>query len=148
MAIPASTIGDYFMIPEAIVAGKPKSGYTAALGHLVVEDTTVPNGYDRAAANENPIGIVVSINGNPSNGTLSIARFIQGVSNITLEYIGTDPAIGQTMEAGSTPGFGTLTVTDRDVVELDNTNGNLLVRKVDTSAKTVVVERVTITRTP
>lgn len=146
MALPFSTAGDYFMIPEALVAGKPKSGYTAVVGDLVIRDTSIANGWDRCAANENPGGIVVSINS--SNGTISVAEFVIGISTIRLEYIGTDPALGQTMEAGSTPAKGTTTITDRDVVELDNTNGNLLVRAVDTSAKTVVVERIAITRTP
>jgi hypothetical protein len=146
MALPHSTTGDYFRIPEAMMAGKPKSGYTPAVGHLVVEDATLTDGYDRAAANENPIGIIISTNG--GNGTISVARLIPGVSTIRLEYIGSNPSIGQTMEAGSTPAFGTVTITDRDVVELDNTNGNLRVLAVDTSAKTVVVERVAITRTP
>jgi len=146
MAIPILTAGDNFMHGNNILPGIPKSGYTAVLGHLVIRDTSLANGWDRCAANENPEGIVVSINS--SNGTLSIAEFRIGESTIRLEYIGTAPALGQTMEAGSTPGLGTVTITDRDVVELDNTNGNLLVRYVDTTNKVVVVERIAITRLP
>lgn len=146
MSIAVLTAGDNFMHGPNIVRGIPKSGYTAALGHLVIRDTSIANGWDRTAANENPEGIVVSINS--SNGTLSIAEFRIGESTIKLEYIGSNPAIGQTMEGGSTPGFGTVSITDRDVVELDNTNGNLLVRYVDTTNKVVVVERIAITRLP
>lgn len=147
MAIPASTAGDYFMIPEQIMAGKPKSGYTPAVGHLVVEDTTLANGYDRAASTENPIGIILSINGNPSNGTISVARLQIGTSTIILEYTdGSAPALGARMVA--TGASGTVTVTDRDSI-VAGAAGNLIVRAVlDSTAKTCVVERIAITATP
>ncbi len=140
MSTQFSTAGDNFYHPEALKARKPKSGYTAVVGHLVVRDTSVANGIDRAAANENPIGIVVSTNA--GNGTITIAELEPYNSTIALEYIGTAPTVGQLMEAGSTPGLGTVTYTDRDVVELDNTNGNLKVLTVNTTTKVVVVERV------
>jgi hypothetical protein len=142
MATLQSTVGDYFMLPEVLIAMKPKAAYTPVVGDLVVEDTTITNGFDRATTNENPMGIVVSTNGNPSNGTYTIARLKPGISQIRLEYIGANPALGQTMEAASVTGKGTVTMTTRDVVELDNTNGNLRVLAVDTTAKTVIVERV------
>lgn len=142
MAIPASTAGDYFYIPEALMAGKPKSGYTPVKGHLVREEDAAANEWDRVASGEKVEGIIVSINGNPSNGTITVAKLIPEVSTITLEYIGTDPAIGERMEGASTPGLGTVTMTDRDVIELDDTNGNLEVRAVNTTAMTVVVKRI------
>lgn len=137
MANQLSTAWEHFLIPEYIFPGKPKSGYTPVVGHLVVRDDTLADGYDRGAANENPVGIIVSINS--SNGVMSVARFLSG-SRIKLEYIGTAPAIGEAVEIGSTPGFGTVTFTDRDVVEVDAVNGVGRVIFVDTTAKVVLVE--------
>src|SRR5215211_4356841 len=129
MALPALTIGDYFMIPEALMAAKPKSGYTPGLYDLVLEEDASANEWDRCASGEHVEGIVVSLNGNPSNGTITVAKLVPEISTIRLEYIGTNPAIGQRMEGASTPGKGTVTMTSRDVIELDDTNGNLEVRQ-------------------
>lgn len=145
MSISASTAGDYFYIPEALIACKPKSGYTAAKGDLVREESAAAMEWDRCAANENPEGIVVSLNGfvaGAAPSTITVAKLIPEVSHIRLEWLGATPALGNLMEAGSTPGKGTVTMTDRDVVTVDNTNGNLEVRAVETATQTVIVKRV------
>lgn len=141
MATQFSTAGDNFYHPEALKARRPASGYTAVVGDLISRDTTVANGVLRADSDVgNAIGIVVSTNG--GNGTLSIAELEVHNSTIALEYVGTAPTVGQLMEPLTTPAKGTVTITDRDAVQLDNTNGNLKVLSVNTTTKVVVVERV------
>lgn len=137
MSSPLSTAWENFMIPEYLFPGKPKAGYTPVKGHLVIRDATLTDGYDRCAANENPTGIIVSINS--SNGTITVARFLSG-TRIWLEYIGANPALGEKVEAGSTPGLGTVTYTDRDVVEVDATNGVGRVIAFDTTKKIALIE--------
>ena len=143
MALPFSMAGDNFLIPEHINTWAPKASYTPARGHLVLLDSLNAK-VDRCEADENPEGIIVSINS--SNGAVSVAQFKSG-TRITLEYTGTAPTVGQKIEASATPGFGTLTFTEasgepRDTVQVDNTNGVGRVISVDSTAtvKTCVVE--------
>jgi hypothetical protein len=143
MALPFAQSGDNFFIPEHINTWVAKSGYTPARGHLVLMDS-LNNKIDRCAADENPEGIIVSINS--SAGAVSVAQFKSG-TRITLEYTGTAPTVGQKIEASASPAFGTLTFTEasgepRDTVQVDNTNGVGRVISVDSTAtiKTCVVE--------
>jgi hypothetical protein len=117
MSLSKSTLGDDFIRTYNIRAKKPKSGYTAAVGDLVVLDFSIADGVDRGAADENPYGIVLSINS--SNGTLSVAELTAGCT-ITLEYTSTTPTLGQKIEC--TGDRGTIIPT-RDRVRVDNTNG-------------------------
>lgn len=136
MALPFSRAGDNFMIPQYINAWAPKSGYTPVFGDLVLLDSLNVTA-DRCAANENPEGMVVSINS--SNGTISVAQFKSG-TRIQLEYTSTAPTVGQKIETSATPGKGTVTITDRDTVQVDNTNGVGRVVSVNTTDSTCVVE--------
>ena len=117
MSITKSTIGDDFIRTYNIRAKKPKSGYTAAVGDLTVPDFTLADGVDRGASNENPTGIVISINS--SNGTLSIAELTGGVT-IVLEYTSTAPTLGQKIECNGDRGT---VLPSRDRVRVDDTNG-------------------------
>lgn len=128
MSISKSTLGDDFIREYNIRAKKPKSGYTAAVGDLVVLDFSIADGVDRGAADENPYGIVLSINS--SNGTLSIAEFTAGVT-IVLEYTSTAPTLGQKTECNGDRGT---VYPSRDRIRVDNTNGNGAVVGVDTTS--------------
>jgi hypothetical protein len=128
MSLSKSTVGDDYIRQDNIRAKKPKSGYTAAVGDLVVQDATVADGVDRGASDENPYGIVLSINS--GNGTLSVAELKDGTT-LMLEYTSTAPAIGQKIECNGDRGT---ILSSRDRVRLDNTNGIGWVVGVDASS--------------
>lgn len=126
MAFTTVTAGDRYIKPESgnIVPKKPKSGYTAVVGDLVILDSTVADGVDLIAAAENPYGIVESINN--SNGVLSVAEFYGGCT-IELPYTGS-VAKGDKIEFGSATQGTTLA---RTTVQTDNSNGVGYVVAVD-----------------
>lgn len=117
MAFTSIVAGDRYLLPEVgnIKAKRPKSGYTAVIGDLVILDTSIADGVDVITTNENPYGIVESINN--SNGMLSVAEFVAG-AEIELPYTGS-VALGDKVEFGTTHG----TTLDRTTVQTDNANG-------------------------
>ena len=128
MAFTSTVAGDRYVLPEVgnIKPKKPKSGYTAVVGDLVILDTSIANGVDLITTNENPYGIVESINN--SNGILSVAEFVAG-AEIELPYTGS-VALGDKVEFGTSHG----TTLDRTTVQTDNSNGVGAVVAVDASA--------------
>ena len=125
MAFTSITAGDRYLKPESgnVLPKKPKSGYTAAVGDLVILDVSVQDGVDLITTDENPYGIVESINA--SNGVLSVAEFYPGCT-IELPYTGT-VAQGDKVEFSNTHG----TTVDRTRVKTDNSNGVGVVVAVD-----------------
>lgn len=117
MSLSKSTPGDDFVREYNIRAKKPKSGYTAAVGDLVVLDFSVADGVDRGAADENAYGMVLSINS--SNGTLSVAEFTGGVT-VVLEWVTTQPGLSDKVECVGSRGT---IYPSRDRVRVDNSNG-------------------------
>ncbi len=118
MAFTTVTAGDRYIKPEGgnIVPKKPKVGYTAVAGDLVILDVTVADGVDLITTDENPYGIVESIN--TANGILSVAEFYSGCL-IELPYTGA-VAKGDKIEFSSATQGTTLARTQ---VKTDNTNG-------------------------
>lgn len=127
MALSKSTPGDDFYRYENIRAKKLKSGYTPAVGDLVVLDTSATDAVDRGAANENPYGIIVSVN---DGTTVSVAE-LNGGATIVLEYTSTAPTLGQKIECNGDRGT---VITDRDRVRVDDTNGIGAVVAVDANS--------------
>jgi hypothetical protein len=127
MAFTSTVAGDRYLLPEVgnIKPKRPKSGYTAAVGDLVILDTSLANGVDLITTDENPYGIVESINN--SNGILSVAEFMSGCE-IELPYSGS-VALGDKVEFSTTHG----TTLDRTTVKTDNSNGVGVVVAVDTA---------------
>lgn len=78
--------GDYFILDANCIPGKPKSGWTPALGELVKRETAQDNEWDVCADTENPQGIVISTNG--ATGMVGIAEFVDG-TQIILPTAGT-----------------------------------------------------------
>jgi hypothetical protein len=78
--------------------GEPKSGYVPAVGDLVIQDTTVSNGYDKCADTEVPAGIVRKVL-NTDNQML-IEQFTAGVL-VYLPYSGS-PALGNGVVSDAT----------------------------------------------
>jgi hypothetical protein len=127
MAFTTLVAGDRYLLGWNVVPKVPKSGYTAAVGDLVIIDSSIANGVDVIAANENPYAIVESINN--SNGVLSVAEFVSG-TYIELPYTGS-VALGDKIEFGSATHGTTL---DRTTIQTDNSNGVGTVVAVDASA--------------
>lgn len=119
MAFNSTTAGDRYILPEPgnVKPKKPKSGYTAVVGDLVIQDTTVADGVDLIATDEPPYGIVESVNN--ANGTLSVAEFYPGCT-IELPYSGA-MALGDKIEGPAVIAQGTTLL--RTTVRTDNTNG-------------------------
>lgn len=116
MAFTTLRAGDRYLLGWNVVPKAPKSGYTAAVGDLVILDASVANGVDVITTDENPYGIVESVNN--ANGTLSVAEFVSGVY-IELPYTGA-VTVGHKIEYGSATHGTSL---DRTTVQEDNTNG-------------------------
>jgi hypothetical protein len=127
MSFVLQSCGDNFHLGWNTRAAKPKSGYTAAKGDLCIADTTVANGVDLIAADENPAYIVDSTNN--ANGTLTVTRLVAGVT-IELPYSGS-VALGDKIEGG---GGAHGTSLDRSTVRTDNSNGVGRVIAVDADA--------------
>jgi hypothetical protein len=117
MALTTPFAGDYWNLGWNTTAGRPKSGYTPAVGHLVVRENAAANEWDLIAANEPPTGYVFSINS--SNGVISVAMLVPG-TKLILPTTGT-VALGDKVEYGGTA-LSTGPVA-RTVVQEDNTNG-------------------------
>lgn len=101
-----------------------KSGYTPAVGDLVILDTSIANGVDLIAVDENPYGIVETV-----LGTVCTVAELVGGATIELPYSGT-VALGDKVEgngAAATHGAS----LDRSPVRTDNSNGVGLVIAVD-----------------
>jgi len=127
MAFTRTVAGDRYILPEVgnIKPKQPKSGYTAVVGDLVILDTSIANGVDLVTTNENPYGIVESINN--TNGILSVAEFVAG-AEIELPYTGT-VAKGDKIEFAAAGVHGT--TLDRTQIQTDNSNGVGVVVAVD-----------------
>jgi hypothetical protein len=119
MAFTTTVAGDRYILPEVgnVKPKRPKSGYTAVVGDLVILDTSIADGVDLIATDENPYGIVESINN--SNGMLSVAEFVAGCS-IELPYSGS-VALGDKIEGPASIAQGTTLL--RTTVRTDNSNG-------------------------
>lgn len=128
MALTKLTVKDDFYRYYNLHAKKPKAAYTPALGDLVVLDASITDGVDRGAADENPYGILTSINS--SNGTVSVAEFSGGVT-IVLEYTSTAPTLLQKIECNGDRGT---IIPTRDRVRVDNPNGVGAVLGVDSGS--------------
>jgi hypothetical protein len=126
MAFTTVRAGDRYILPDDgnIKPKKPKAGWTALVGDLVIQDTSVASGVDEITTAENPYGIVESVNND--NGTLSVAEFYPG-AEIELPTTGA-VALGDKIEFGSATHGTTL---DRTTVQADNTNGTGIVIAVD-----------------
>jgi hypothetical protein len=119
MALTLFAIGDDFFRDENGKTRVPKSGYTPVVGHAVVLDTSVANGADLAAANENPYGIVTWIA--PDATYFTVHEFVPGTSCVF--PINGAVALGDKIEAtGSTAAVGTSGPV-RSEIRTDNTNG-------------------------
>ena len=118
MSLSKYRYGDDYIREYNIRPHQPKSGYTAALGDLVVRDTTLSDAVDYAAAGEIPLGFVVSINS--SNGTISVAEFYGGVT-IVLPHDDSLDAIGNKVSAVGSR--STTIYPTRDRVKKDNSGG-------------------------
>jgi len=127
MAFTSTVAGDRYLLPEVgnVHPKRPKSGYTASVGDLVILDTSIAEGVDLVTTNENPYGIVETIS--PNAGILGVAEFVAG-AEIELPYTGTVNK-GDKVEfaAGGVHG----TTLDRTQVQADNTNGVGVVVAVD-----------------
>lgn len=123
MAFTSFIAGDHFNHGDNVYTKVPKSGYTPAIGHLVVLDASIANGVDLIAANEAIYGIVVAFgtwSASNTGGTISVAKFTPG-SRIVLPTTGVI-AKGDKVEYGGTA--LSTGVVPRTVVQADNTNGN------------------------
>src|SRR5436190_11199543 len=116
MAFTTLTAGDRYIKAQSgnVLPKKPKAGYTAVVGDLVILDTSVADGVDLIATDENPYGIVESVNN--ANGTLSIAEFYPGCE-IELPYSGT-VNLGDKIEGPASIAQGTTLL--RTTVRADN----------------------------
>lgn len=115
---PVDGFGDHYSqnVDRATTfAVQPKSGYTPALGDLVVWDATLNYAVDQAAANENVDGIVVAVR----SATDFDVNFFQHSRIVRLPY-SSAPALGDKVEgAGS------------NQVRTDNSTGVGIVVAVD-----------------
>ena len=126
MAFTIRSTGDNYVQLEAfnLKTKIPKAGYTPAVGDLVILDTSIANGVDLIAANENPYGIVEA----SASGVCTVAELVGGAT-IELPYSGS-VALGDKVEGdGSAATHGTS--LDRSPVRTDNTNGVGVVIAVD-----------------
>ena len=122
MAFTTFVGGDYYNLGWNMKAKVPKSGYTPAVGHLVILDSSIANGVDIITTNENPYGLVVSIDSWSSTNTTSpitVAELVPG-TEIVLPTTGSI-AKGDKIEYGGTA--LSTGVVPRTVVQTDNSNG-------------------------
>lgn len=116
MSLSKTTAGEDLIREYNVRPKKPKSGYTAAVGDMLVYDNTGTDMVDRGAADENPDGLCISINS--SNGTLSMAEFRGGVTVIA-EYTGTPTRLHKVECVGDRGSV----YPGRDRLRADDTNG-------------------------
>lgn len=105
MAVTIATAGEQLVhIPTGNVKAMiPVAGYTTPLvGDLVIYDVTENNAVDRCAADEMPIGEVLSTNND--NGILSVAEY-KSSTRVILPYTGT-LAVGEKIEAAGSRAAG------------------------------------------
>lgn len=125
MAFTTTIAGDrYHKDCSNIFPRAPKAGYTPATGDLVLVDTSIANGVDLIAANENPAGIVERF----FNGVASVHFFRPG-DEIILPYSGALVKGDKVEGDGGAATHGTL--VDRSPVRVDNTTGVGVVVAVD-----------------
>jgi len=119
MSLTTFAIGDDFFRDENGKTKTPKASYTPVVGHAVVADSSIANGFDLAAANENPYGIVTWVAPDASYAT--IHEFIPGTTCVF--PISGSVALGDKIECtGSTAAVGTSGPT-RSEIRTDNSNG-------------------------
>jgi hypothetical protein len=117
----ARTVGGH--VPGPTLAAVPKSGWTdAAIGNLVIWDTTANMAVDECVADENPVGQLIAVN--PAKSVLTVELFAGGMV-VVLPYSG-NPSRGDKVEAD-----GTADSSERGRVRTDNTNGAGRVVAVD-----------------
>lgn len=102
MALTSTRSADFPILADGqnVVPGVPKSGYTAAQGHLVKREFAQNDEWDLCANTEVPAGLVLAT---PGNGTISIAELKDGVTLI-LQHDGSIVAadLGKTVTATAT----------------------------------------------
>lgn len=120
MALAIPRQADYYILPDNVVPGVPKSGYTPVVGHLVRRETAQDTEWDVSVANEVPSGFVVAVNANSTK--ISVAELRDGVT-LVLPTTGA-VALGDKVETTATAlaDVGTTTL-QRGQVVVDNTNG-------------------------
>lgn len=124
MAFNVTTLGDYFNLGWNVKPKVPKSGYTPAVGHLVIQDTSIANGVDLIAADENPYGIVISVDSWSAaapTSPISVAELLPG-TEIMLPTTGTVNK-GDKIEGNGTALAQMGTGQSRTPVRADNANG-------------------------
>src|SRR5262249_35054157 len=99
------------------ITGQPKSGYTPAVGDLVIRDTTVAYGFDLTATDENPGGEVIAVG--PGGAHMTVELYTPGTIAV-LKYSAA-PSLGNKIEVGGTS----------NQVRADNSNGTGSVIAVD-----------------
>jgi hypothetical protein len=119
MALTTYAIGDDFYRDENGKTRVPKSGYTAAVGDAVVLDTSVSNGADLCAADENPYGIVTWVSAGATYFT--VHEFIPGTSCV-FPISGTVNKGDKIECTGSKAAVGT-SGPSRSIVRADNSTG-------------------------
>lgn len=123
MALTTFATGDDFFRDENGKTKAPKSGYTAAVGDAVVLDTSVANGFDLAAADEVPYGIVTWVA--PDATYATVHEFVTGTTCV-FPISGT-VNLGDKIECtGSKAAVGT-GGPSRSIIRTDNSNGSHVV---------------------
>lgn len=102
MALLTTRAQDTYIMRDGwnVVPGVPKAAYTPVKGHLVFRTNNVNDEWDLAVAGSNPGGIVESVNN--SNGTISVAEFLPGVSIILQHDQVGGPALGDKVQTTAT----------------------------------------------
>jgi hypothetical protein len=88
--------GDRYNRGWNMVPKVPKSGYTPAVGDLVVVDTSLANGVDLIASTEAPYGIVEVVG---ADGVLTVAELVPGT--YTELPTASDPSLGNHVKFSS-----------------------------------------------
>jgi hypothetical protein len=120
MSFTSFAVGDDFILNHNCQTKVPKSGYTPVAGHLVIIDTSIANGVDVCAVNENPYGIITWVA--PDATYCTVAEFLGGTT-IVLPFSGS-VALGDKVECDGAALAATGTSgPSRGVVRTDNSNG-------------------------
>lgn len=116
MALTKSTPGEQLIIEGNVRPRVKVTGYTTpVVGHLIKNSTAGNDQADRCAANDAPVGLLISTN---LGAVLSVAEFKHNVT-VILDYTG---ALALGDKIVSNGDAGTVDTT-RDRVKRDNTNG-------------------------
>ncbi len=123
MSLTTFVTGDDFYRDENGKTKYPKSGYTPAVGDATVVDTSITAGFDLAAADEVPSGIVTWIS--PGATYATVKEFTTGMTCV-FPISGT-VNLGDKIECtGSKAAVGT-GGPSRSIVRADNSNGGHVV---------------------